>query len=91
VREKSLTEIEKNDDFFRSPPFSCPTLAKGGKGGFEPYPATLWCKKGSDNDLIGKLRCRRRKEVTFIKNILILMSVNDLGSKNSCVSEVKRW
>jgi len=29
--------------------------------------------------------------VTFIKNILILMSVNDLGSKNSCVSEVERW
>ena len=29
--------------------------------------------------------------MTFIKNILILMSVNDLGRKNSCVSEVERW
>jgi len=76
--------------FFALLPFSCSTLAKGGKGGFEPYPATLWCKKGSDNDLIGKLRCRRRKEVTIIKKIL-MMRVNDLESKNSCVSEVKRW
>jgi hypothetical protein len=33
---------------------------------------------------------KRRKEVTFIKNILILMRVNDLGSKNSYVSEVER-
>jgi hypothetical protein len=37
-------ETEKDDDFFRSPSFSYPTLAKGGKGGFEPYPATLWCR-----------------------------------------------
>jgi hypothetical protein len=34
---------------------------------------------------------KRRKEVTFIKNILILMKVNDLGSKNSYVSQVERW
>jgi len=33
----------------------------------------------------------RRKEVTIIKKILIVISDNGLGSKNSCISEVKRW